>query len=179
LCIQETIHYHARMLFSDPYIGEAIAILRAPLFTQKELAAALGIDKGTMNRYEKGTRSVPENVLVKIAHLIRLEVIDIWNAAFGIFRFNYFRDEAQRTGKDVEEVIARYGSHVTAKEIHAARASFLEKFDEWERLKTEFEAQQKTKGFTVLRHIVEHRAKKRVVRKTASKDRPPQKRPKK
>jgi transcriptional regulator with XRE-family HTH domain len=163
LRLQETLSYHAGMLFGPPYIGKAIAILREPLFTQKELAAALGIENGTMNKYERGKQQVPEGTLRKIAGLIHREVIEIFDAAYDIFRYNHFLDEARRTGREVEEIIARHDSRVTIEEVHAARASYLERLDEWERQKTELAAQQKIQGHTVLRHVVE--PEKKAVRK--------------
>lgn len=171
LRLLETLPYHAGMLFGDPHIGKAIAILRKPSFNQKDLAAALGIENGTMNKYEKGRQPVPEEVLREIARLIHREVIEILDTAYAIFRFNYLRDEAQRTGADLEEMIARYDARATVEEIHAARVSYLATLDVWERKKTELAGQQKIKGFTVLRHVIEREEeKKRDARRRTPKD---------
>jgi transcriptional regulator with XRE-family HTH domain len=172
------------MLFGPPHVGKAIALLRKPVCSQKDLAAAIGVDQATMNRYEKGRKPIPEDALKKIARLVNREVIEILDMAYAIFRFNYCRDEAQRTGADLEEIIARYDSHVTVEEIHAARASYLEKLDELERKKTELLGQQKIKGFSVLRYVVEEEGEeigeetKKSTREKARKDQPSRKRPK-
>lgn len=164
------------MSVGQPYLGKAIALLRGPLFTQKELAAELGIENGTMNKYEKGRQPVPEATLRKIAGLINREVIEIFDTAYEIFRYNYFLAEAQRTGEDVEDVIARHDSRVTVEKIHAALAAYLEKLADLEQKKIEFAAQQKVRGLSVLRHEVKQEAK--GTRKKAPKAQPSQERPK-
>src|SRR4051794_23932254 len=102
------------MLFGVPYIGKAIAALRSDAkYNQTQLAKALGIKKSTMNKYEKGTAAhVPEEVLERIAQIINREVIDIWETAFEIFRFNFLRDQAQREGTDLDTLLARHDSGI-------------------------------------------------------------------
>jgi len=164
------------MLFGDPHIGKAIALLRAAAYNQTGLAGALGIDKSTMNKYEKGTTHVPEEVLRKIAQLINRELIEILDTAYAIFRFNYCRDKAQQEGTDLEELIARYDSRASVEEVHAAQASYMEKLHELERKKTELLGREKSNGFTVLRHIVEtdqrKGTRKRKPKKPSSKKEP-------
>jgi transcriptional regulator with XRE-family HTH domain len=157
------------MLFGDPHIGKAIALLRDASHSQTGLATALGIQKSTVNKYEKGTTHVTEEVLGKIARIIDHEPIEILDTAYAIFRFNYCRDEAQREGTDLEEVIARYDARASIEEVHAAQAAYLEKLEELERKKTEFFGREKSTGFTVLRHVVETVPKKSARKKKTPK----------
>lgn len=144
------------MLFDDRHTGKAIAILRdARGLTQTELASAIGVKKSTMNKYEKGTTHVQEKALRKIAQALGHEIIEILDTAYAIFRFNHLRDESQRQGIDLEELIARYDPRAAVEEIHAAQASYLEKLREFERQRTELLGREKRNGFTVLRYVVE------------------------
>jgi transcriptional regulator with XRE-family HTH domain len=163
------------MLFGDPHVGKAIAILReAKGFNQIKLAVAIGIDNTKLSKYETGTRQVPEEVLGNIARVLGHEVIEIMDTAYAIFRFNHIRVEAQREGMDIEELLARHDPRASVEEVLAAHASYVEKRREFDRQWIELLGREKGHGFTVLRHIVET---EKATRKRSPKKPPPRKGP--
>jgi transcriptional regulator with XRE-family HTH domain len=161
------------MLFGSQHIGKAIVILReAKGYNQIKLATAIGIDNTQLSRYETGSGRVSEEVLGKIAQVLGHEVIEILDTAYAIFRFNHLRIEAQRSGTDMEELLARYDPRSSVEEVLAAHASYVDKRQEFDRQWIELLGREKRQGFTVLRHIVET---ERVTRKKKTKKPSPKK----
>src|SRR5215470_6498430 len=98
------------MSFGDEHLGKAVAILREMAdLSQKELAYKVDVKPNTMNQYESGRRGMSEEMFFKIAEVCKLDPIEIWDMAYSIFRFNHFRERAEREGISVEELIARSG----------------------------------------------------------------------
>lgn len=62
----------------DAQVGAAIRVerMRAGL-KQEELAAAVGVDRTTLSRYESGSRSIPIGLLVQIAYVLRVPLSEI------------------------------------------------------------------------------------------------------
>ena len=106
------------MLFGFEHLGKAIAILRDRAgFSQKALAQKIGVKANTMNQYEHGSRRITEEVIFKVAAAIQRDPIEIWDLAFPIFRFNYFRERAEKEGTGVEELIARMETQVSTEAV--------------------------------------------------------------
>lgn len=62
----------------DARIGAAIRAARLQTGTkQEDLAVELGLDRTTLSRYEAGTRSVPIDVLLRIAYLLRVPLSEL------------------------------------------------------------------------------------------------------
>jgi transcriptional regulator with XRE-family HTH domain len=158
------------MLFGTPHIGKAIAALRADAkYNQTQLAEALGIKKSVMNKYEKGTAArVPEEILEKIARIINREVIEIWETAFEIFRFNFFRERAQREGTDLDTLLARHDSSISAGEVNAALDAYVEKLREYEKKRNALMAREKGNRLNV-RDLIVGAPKKRPRKSTSKK----------
>jgi transcriptional regulator with XRE-family HTH domain len=96
------------MFFGDEHLGKAIAMLRESMdLNQKELAREIGVGPNTMNQYESGRRGMSVEVLSKVAVVLERDPIEIWDMAYSIFRFNHFRERAEREGINVDEVIDR------------------------------------------------------------------------
>jgi transcriptional regulator with XRE-family HTH domain len=96
------------MVFGNEHLGRAVAFLRdSQNLKQHELAARIGIKPGTLNQYESGRRGMTEDLLKKIARTLELDEIVIWDTAYKIVRYNYFRGRADAEGIPVEELIAR------------------------------------------------------------------------
>jgi len=62
----------------DARVGAAIRAgrLRAGI-KQEELAAAIGLDRTTLSRYEAGSRSVPISALLQIAYVLRAPLSEL------------------------------------------------------------------------------------------------------
>jgi len=62
----------------DARVGAAIRAgrLRAGI-KQEELAAAIGLDRTTLSRYEAGSRSVPIGALLQIAYVLRAPLSEL------------------------------------------------------------------------------------------------------
>jgi transcriptional regulator with XRE-family HTH domain len=62
----------------DSRVGAAIRAerLRAGI-KQEELAAAIGLDRTTLSRYEAGSRSVPIGALLQIAYVLRAPLSEL------------------------------------------------------------------------------------------------------
>ncbi len=159
------------MLFGTPHIGKAIAALRSDAkYNQTQLAEALGIKKSVMNKYEKGTAArVPEEILEKIARIINREVIEIWETAFEIFRFNFLREKAQREGTDLDTLLARHDPSISADEVDAALDAYVDKLREYEKKRNALVAREKGNRLPVRNLIVEVAAKKRARKPRAKK----------
>jgi transcriptional regulator with XRE-family HTH domain len=96
------------MFFGNEHLGRAVAFLRdSQDLKQHELAERIGIKPGTLNQYETGRRGMNEDMVKKIAVALELDEIDIWDAAYRIARYNYFRGRADEEGVAVEELVAR------------------------------------------------------------------------
>jgi transcriptional regulator with XRE-family HTH domain len=96
------------MFFGDEHLGKAVAMLREGAdLNQKQLAHEIGVEPNTMNQYESGRRGMSEEVIAKIARALQRDPSEIWDMAFSIFRFNHFRERAEKEGLEVEELIAR------------------------------------------------------------------------
>jgi transcriptional regulator with XRE-family HTH domain len=111
------------MFFGDEHLGKAVAMLRESAdLNQKELAQRIGVEPNTMNQYESGRRGMSEEVIFKIADVLQRDPVEIWDMAYSIFRFNHFRERAEREGIDVDELIARC-------EPQPSRAELMELYD--------------------------------------------------
>ena len=96
------------MFFGDEHLGKAVAMLREGAdLHQKDLAHEIGVEPNTMNQYESGRRGMSDEVISKVARALQRDPIEIWDMAYSIFRFNHFRERAERDGLEVEELIAR------------------------------------------------------------------------
>jgi transcriptional regulator with XRE-family HTH domain len=96
------------MFFGDEHLGKAVAMLRESAdLNQKQLAHEVGVEPNTMNQYESGRRGMNEEVIFRIARVLQRDPIEIWDMAYAIFRFNHFRERAEREGVSAEELIAR------------------------------------------------------------------------
>lgn len=106
------------MFFGDEHLGRAVALLRESAdLNQKELAQKIGVEPNTMNQYESGRRGMSEDVIFKAAAVLQRDPSEIWDMAYAIFRFNHFRERAEREGLDVEDLIARAGTRPTVESI--------------------------------------------------------------
>ena len=156
------------MLFGREYLGEAIVFWREERgLNQARLAEALGVGRPTMSNYESGKKPLTEATLTKIALVLKIEVIDLHDAAYSIFRFNYFRVKAQKEGVELEELLGLHDPRASVAEVLTAHTAYTEKRLEFDRLLIELIGRERSNGFTVLRRIVEAR-KKRAPRKKAS-----------
>lgn len=108
-------------MFNDKHLGRAVALRREALGRdQIDLAHTIGVHKSTMNGYEKGSRGMDIATIVKISQALGCEPIEIWDDAFGIFRFNYFREQAEKMGVPIEELAAGIHSRPSAEQIQAS-----------------------------------------------------------
>jgi transcriptional regulator with XRE-family HTH domain len=114
-------------MFNDKHLGRAVALRREVRgMDQSELAHAIGVHKSTMNGYEKGTRGMDEATIEKIAVALDCTVIDIWDDAYNIARYNYFREQAEKAGVSIDELVAKLQSRPSVEQI---QASFQALFD--------------------------------------------------
>ncbi|HEY7213927.1 MAG TPA: helix-turn-helix transcriptional regulator [Thermoanaerobaculia bacterium] len=96
------------MFFGDEHLGKAVAMLREGAdLNQKELAQEVGVEPNTMNQYESGRRGMSDETIFKLAGVLQRDPIEIWDLAYAIFRFNHFRERAEREGVATDELIAR------------------------------------------------------------------------
>lgn len=96
------------MFFGDEHLGKAVAMLREGAdLNQKQLAHEIGVEPNTMNQYESGRRGMSEEIIARIARVLQHDPIEIWDMSYSIFRFNHFRERAEKEGVPVEELIAR------------------------------------------------------------------------
>ena len=108
-------------MIGPEYLGKAVAIRRdAGDVTQLAFAQEIGVNKATMNAYEKGRRPVDEATLEKISQALKCEPIDLLQDAFTLFRYNYLRRHAEKTGVTPEELAARADSSPSLEEIRLA-----------------------------------------------------------
>lgn len=96
------------MFFGDEHLGRAVAFLRDNLgISQQQLAEKLDLKPGTLNQYESGRRGMNEEMVWKVAGALELSPLEIWNTAYRMFQYNFFREWAKREGTPVEELIDR------------------------------------------------------------------------
>lgn len=95
-------------MFGDEHLGKAVKLRREFRgLSQLALARAIGVNKATMNGYEKGSRGMDESTLEKIAAALKCDRVEIWDDAYKIFRFNYLRIRAESDGVAIDELAAR------------------------------------------------------------------------
>lgn len=166
------------LFFGDSHIGKAIELIRKEKgLRQNQLAKWIGVSEGAMSRYENGEHHIPEDRLQLISEYMRCELIDIMEKAFAIYKFNYCRILATKTGEDIETVIARHDRHVVYENYRSAHKEFVEKWTEYEKQRMEFEFFQKGEGFTVLREIVETEEERKARRQEKPRKNPEKKEP--
>ena len=84
---------------------------------QKDLARKIDVQPNTMNQYERGRRRMSEEVILKIAEAVKRDPIEVWDLAYRIFRFNYFRARAELEDVDLEELISSQETPASSPEI--------------------------------------------------------------
>ena len=84
---------------------------------QVRLAHEIGVHRSTMNGYERGTRGMDEATLERISLALDCTPIEIWEDAFNIFRYNFFREQAAKTGVSTEELMAGIHSRLSTEQI--------------------------------------------------------------
>jgi len=95
-------------MFGDQHLGKAVAMRRESRgMAQQALARGIGVNKTTMNGYERGTRGMDGAAIERIAAVLECEAIDIWDDAYNMFRYNFLVERAERMGVPVEELIDR------------------------------------------------------------------------
>lgn len=157
------------MFFGNEHLGRAVAFLRdSQELKQHELAERIGIKPGTLNQYETGRRGMNEDMVRKIAVALDLEEIAIWDAAYRIARYNYFRGRAEEEGVSVEEMVARI-------EVRPSVDQILESYDsrtEQDRRYTELTfrfleslGKRGPDGYSILKIVVQPRSQKDSPRK--------------
>jgi transcriptional regulator with XRE-family HTH domain len=96
------------MFFGDEHLGKAVAFLReAKGLKQQELAQKIGIKPGTLNQYESGRRGMSEDLLYRVAKALELDLLEIWDTAHRIFRFNHLQERAEKEGTTIEDLLSR------------------------------------------------------------------------
>src|ERR1700742_2174282 len=114
-------------MFSDRHLGRAVALRREIRgMDQIDLAHEIGVHKATMSGYEKGTRGMDQGTIEKIAGALDCAFIDIWDDAYSIARYNYFREQAEKAGVTIDELVAKVHSRPSVEQI---QASFQALFD--------------------------------------------------
>lgn len=95
-------------MFGDEHLGRAVALRREFCgLTQLALAREIGVNKTTMNGYEKGSRGMDESTLERIAAVLKCDCVDIWDDAYKIFRFNHLRIRAEKEGVAITDLASR------------------------------------------------------------------------
>jgi len=112
-------------MFGPEYLGRAIAIRRGE-GKQVELASTIGVDKATMNAYEKGRRRIDEATLERIAEALQCDPIHLLQDAFYLFRYNHFRRRGEKIGVSAEELAAQADRHPSLDEVRDAFRSLGE-----------------------------------------------------
>jgi transcriptional regulator with XRE-family HTH domain len=106
-------------MFGPEYLGRVITIRRGE-GTQGELAAAIGVDKATMNAYERGRHRIDEATLERIAMALQCNPFDLLQDAFYLFRYNHFRRRGEKIGVTAEELAAREDPRPSLDEVRDA-----------------------------------------------------------
>jgi transcriptional regulator with XRE-family HTH domain len=106
------------MFFGDEHLGKAVAFLReAKGLKQQELAQEIGIKPGTLNQHESGRRGMSEDLLYRAAKALELDLLDIWDTAHKIFRFNHLQERAEKEGTTIENLLSRSESRPSVEQI--------------------------------------------------------------
>ncbi len=114
-------------MFNDRHLGRAVALRREVRgMDQGDLAREIGVHKSTMSGYEKGTRGMDRATIEKIAAALDCDFVDIWDDAYNIARYNYFREQAEKAGISIDELVAKLQSRPSVEQI---QASFQALFD--------------------------------------------------
>ncbi|HEV7509770.1 MAG TPA: helix-turn-helix transcriptional regulator [Thermoanaerobaculia bacterium] len=106
------------MFFGDEHLGKAVAFLReAKGLKQQELAQKISIKPGTLNQYESGRRGMSEDLLYRVAKALELDLLEIWDTAHRIFRFNHLQERAEMEGTTLEDLLSRSGARPSVEQI--------------------------------------------------------------
>jgi transcriptional regulator with XRE-family HTH domain len=115
------------MFFGDEHLGRAVTFLRENLgIEQQELAEKLDLKPGTLSQYESGKRGMNEAMVGRVAGALGLNPLEIWNTAYRIFQYNFFREWAKREGTTVEELIDRTTTRPSLERILEVYSSRVE-----------------------------------------------------
>jgi DNA-binding XRE family transcriptional regulator len=87
--------------------------------TQADLAQAIEVNKATMNTYESGRSGMEAATLDRIAAVLECDTLDLWEEAFGIFRYNFLRQRAESLGVTVETLAGRAHPEPTLEGVRA------------------------------------------------------------
>lgn len=157
------------MFFGNEHLGRAVAFLReSQELKQHELAEKIGIKPGTLNQYETGRRGMNEDMLKKIATALELEEIAIWDAAYRIARYNYFRGRADEEGVALEEIIARIEVRPSVNQLMESYDSKTEQDRRYTELTLRFMESLGKKGpdgYNILKITVQPRSQKNPQKK--------------
>lgn len=108
-------------MFGDEHLGRAVALRREFRgLTQLALARAIGVNKTTMNGYERGSRGMDSSTLEKISSVLECQPIEIWEDGFKIFRYNHLREQAERMGVSVKDLIDRLYPQTSLDQVREA-----------------------------------------------------------
>lgn len=115
-------------MFGDEHLGRAVALRREFRdLSQVALARAIGVNKATMNGYEKGSRGMDEATLERIATALECDCVDIWDDGYKIFRFNYLRIRAEKAGVAIDDLVTRTPRKPSLEQIREAFHSIGER----------------------------------------------------
>lgn len=152
------------MFFGDEHLGRAVAFLRENHnLEQQELAARLGIKPGTLSQYESGRRGMGEDLLKRIAQALGLALIEIWDTAYRIFRYNFLREQAKEEGIPVEDLIARFHTGPSVEQVMELHDSWAERDRQVKELTLRLldsRSRSGLDGFNLLKVLVEPRPQK-------------------
>jgi transcriptional regulator with XRE-family HTH domain len=104
---------------------------------QQALAKGIGVNKTTMNGYERGTRGMDGAAIDRIAAVLECDPIDIWDDAYEIFRYNFLLERAERMGVAVEDLVERNHPQALSQRLAERFQPMVEKV--WEYMQTAFE----------------------------------------
>jgi transcriptional regulator with XRE-family HTH domain len=108
-------------MFGDEHLGRAVALRREFRgMTQLALARAIGVSKATMNGYERGSRGMDASTLERISMVLECQAIEIWEDGFKIFRYNHLREQAERMGINVNDLIDRLYPQTSLEQVREA-----------------------------------------------------------
>lgn len=115
-------------MIGDEHLGKAVALRREFRgMSQVALARAIGVNKATMNGYERGSRGMDESTLERIAAVLECDYVDIWDDGYKIARFNYLRIRAEKTGVAIDELASRIHRKPSIEQIREAFHALGEK----------------------------------------------------
>ena len=107
-------------MFGNEHLGRAVTLRRVRRdMTQLDLAKAIEVNKATMNSYESGRSGMNVATLDRIAAVLECDTLDLWDEAFGIFRYNLLRQRAESLGVTVEALAGRTRPEPTLEGIRA------------------------------------------------------------